>query len=216
LVTSAQPKEGKTCITLNFALTLAQRSSQVLIIDADLRQPDIAHVLDLASQKGLSSFLAGSHSLEAALQQSQVLPNLWILPSGPHPPNPAELLSSPTMEQLLQGLRGRFDHIVIDSPPALWVTDAPVLSRYVDGVILVVENRGTTRGAVLRAHRILENAGAKIVGAVLNKLDMAHDGYYGSYYRYYRHYYPEKSSEATGTESRPGGKPSVSITPKNT
>jgi len=215
LVTSAQPKEGKTCITLNLALTLAQRGSQVLIIDADLRRPDIARVLDLASQEGLSSFLAGSHGLEAALQQSEALPNLWILPAGPRPPNPAELLSSPTMEQLLQGLRGRFDHIVLDSPPALWVTDATVLSRFVDGVILVVESRVSARGAVLRAHRILESAGAKIVGAVLNKLDLERDGYYGSYYRYYRHYYPETAREATGTESRPGGKPSVSITPKN-
>ena len=215
LVTSAQPKEGKTCITLNLAFTLAQRGSQVLIIDADLRRPKVARALGLTNQEGLTSFLAGSHGLEAALKQSEALPNLWILPAGPHPPNPAELLSSPTMEQLLQGLRRRFDHIVIDTPPALWVTDATVLSRFVDGVILVVESRVSARGVILRTYRILENGGTKILGAVLNKLDMTHDGYYGSYYRYYRHYYPEKGSEGAGTESRPGGKPSVSLTPKN-
>lgn len=195
LVTSAQPREGKTCTSLNLALALAQRGGRVLIINADLRKLGLGQMLKLPDGKGLSSLLTGAHKLADVLLQFTPLPNLWVLPAGPRPPNPAELLSSPPMEQLLRDLRQRFDHVVLDSPPLLMVTDATILSSYVDGVILVVESGATARGAITRAHRILENAGAKILGAVLNKLDLERDGYYGAYYRYYRHYYSESASK---------------------
>jgi len=139
--------------------------------------------------KGLSSYLTGAHDLDAGIHPHEALSNMWVLPSGPIPPNPAELLSSPTMEGLVRDLRSRFDHIVIDSPPLLLVTDATLLSAWVDGVVLVVESGVASRGGVKWARRILDQAGAKILGVALNKLDQKVDGYYGSRYRYYGYYY---------------------------
>lgn len=190
LVTSPQPNEGKSCTSLNLALTLAQRNGRVLIVDGDLRKPCVAHHLGLNQELGLSGVLTGAHDLDRALCPVDGVPQLWALPGGPMPPNPAELLSSPQMADLLQQLRERFDHIVIDSPPLLMVTDATVLSTLVDGVILVVESGVTVRGALLRAHALVENAGGRLLGVVMNKVDFRHDAYYyASRSRYYHSYY---------------------------
>ncbi|MGA2982884.1 MAG: polysaccharide biosynthesis tyrosine autokinase [Terriglobia bacterium] len=192
LVTSAQVGEGKTSIASNLAMSFAQRSGPVLIIDADLRRPSVARTLGVSNDKGLSSFLTGAHSLDEVLIQYERIPNLWILPAGPRPPDPAELLSSHMMEATLKDLTKRFTQIVTDSPPLLLVTDAVVLSAMVDGVILVVASGTTARGALARAHRILENAGSRVLGMVLNKVDMRFDTYYGSYYGpYHKAYYDE-------------------------
>jgi capsular exopolysaccharide synthesis family protein len=196
LVTSAQPHEGKTSTALNLALGLAQRGVPVVIVDADMRRPAISRGLALSENgAGLSSLLSGAHSLDEALHQFEPLPNLWVLPAGPQPPNPADLLSSPTMEKVLQDLRGRFEHLVVDSAPLLLVTDATILSRLVDGVVLVVESGVTASRALLRAQRILESAGGRILGTVLNKWDAEGDGAYGNYgYRgYYRSYHDSKN-----------------------
>ena len=204
LVTSAQVGEGKTSTSLNLAIAFAQRGGPVLIIDADLRRPSVAKSLGVASEKGLSSYLTGAHSLDEVLIQYESVPNLWILPAGPRPPDPAELLSSATMESTLKTLLARFSQIVVDSPPLLLVTDAVVLSPLVDGVILVVASGVTARGALTRAHRILENAGTRVLGMVLNKVDMRFDTYYGSYYGAYSraysdsYYYEEESSSSKG------------------
>jgi capsular exopolysaccharide synthesis family protein len=200
LVTSAQPREGKTSTSLNLALGLAQRGVPVAIVDADMRRPDVAMALGLAENgAGLSSLLSGAHSLDEALRQFEPVPNLWVLPAGPRPPNPADLLASPTMEKVLLELRQRFEHVVLDSPPLLLMTDATILSTLVDGVVLVVEGGVTARGALVRAHKILDSAGGKILGTVVNKFDASRDGYsgyygyYGAYYRgYYRSYYGSK------------------------
>jgi capsular exopolysaccharide synthesis family protein len=205
LVTSPQPREGKTCTSLNLASALAQRGGRVLIVNADLRKQSPARTLEHADGKGLSSYLTGAHKLEEVMHEFPPLSNLWVLPPGPQPPNPAELLSSPAMERMLNELRQDFAQIVLDSPPVLMVTDATILSSYVDGVILVVESGATPRGAVTRAHRILENAGAKILGVVLNKLDLERDGYYGSDYRYYRYYYSETSPKPAANSGVSGG-----------
>jgi len=189
LVTSSQPGEGKSCTTLNLGLALAQRGGQVVIVDADLRQAAIGPTLGLVAEKGLSSLLTGADGLDEVLQRVEWVPNLWVLPAGARPPNPAELLSSTSMESMLNELRRRFDHIVMDSPPLLLVTDPTILSNLVDGVVLVVENEATTRGALIRACRVLESAGGRILGVVLNKVDMRHDGYYGRFYRRYSYYY---------------------------
>jgi polysaccharide biosynthesis transport protein len=190
LVTSPQPNEGKSCTSLNLALTLAQRSDRVLIVDGDLRKPCVAHYLGLSEEYGLSGLLTGAHSLDQALCRAASVPQLWALPGGRTPPNPAELLSSPRMADILQQLRERFDHIVVDSPPLLMVTDATILSTLADGVILVVESGVTVRGALVRAHSLLENAGGRLLGVVMNKVDFRHDTYYYSRYsRYYRSYY---------------------------
>ncbi len=192
LVTSAQMGEGKTSTATNLAMSFAQRQGPVLIIDADMRRPSVAKTLGVANEKGLSSFLTGAHSLEEVLIQYERIPNLWILPAGPRPPDPAELLSSHMMDATLKDLLKRFTQIVIDSPPLLLVTDAVILSAMVDGVILVVASGTTARGALTRAHRILENAGSRVLGMVLNKVDMRFDTYYGSYYgSYHQSYYDE-------------------------
>jgi capsular exopolysaccharide synthesis family protein len=197
LVTSAQPREGKTSTSLNLALGLAQRGVLVVVVDADLRRPGITRALALPEDgAGLTSLLSGAHGLDETLRQFEPVPNLWVLPAGPQAPNPADLLSSPSMENVLQELRGRFEHVVLDSAPLLLVTDATILSRLVDGVVLVAESGVTSRRALVRAHKILESAGGRILGTVLNKWDARHEGYYGyygSYYRgYYRSYYSSK------------------------
>jgi capsular exopolysaccharide synthesis family protein len=194
LVTSAQPGEGKTCTALNLAMGLAQRGVPVVLVDADMRRPGVARVLNISvNGAGLSTILSGGHTLDEALRQYEPVPNLWVLPAGPEAPNPADLLSSPTMHKVLEELRGRFTHVVLDSAPLLLVTDATVLSGMVDGTILVVESGVMARRGLVRAHKILQSAGGRVLGGVLNKWDARSEGYYayyGSYYRgYYRAYY---------------------------
>src|SRR5205807_8310997 len=197
LITSATAREGKSTTALNLAIALAQRGDGTLIIYADLRRPGIAESLDLADGEGLAGFLTGAHSIDAPLKQFSLVPTLWVLPAGPKPPNPAQLLSSSAMESLLKELRQRFKFLVIDSPPVLPVTDAMILSTFVDGVAFVVESGVTDKGAVVRARKVLENVGARILGLVLNKVDVRHNGYYG----YYNHYYNSGSDKKERTSA---------------
>ena len=206
LVTSAQPGEGKTCTALNLAIALAQRGVPVALVDADMRRPGIARALSIpANGAGLSTILSGAHSLDDALRQYEGVHDLWVLPAGPEAPNPADLLSSPAMQSLLQELRGRFVHVVLDSAPLLLVTDPTILSGLVDGVLLVVESGVMARRGLLRAQKILQSSGGKILGAVLNKWDARSEGYYayyGSYYRgYYRSYYGGSQYYGNGSRS---------------
>jgi capsular exopolysaccharide synthesis family protein len=198
LVTSAHPSEGKTFASVNLALALAQRGGRVLLIDGDLRKPNVLKALGLGNGEdegsGLSSYLAGGQGIDSALRSFTGLPNLSVLPSGPIPANPAELVSSPAMGRLVGELRQRFEHIVLDSPPLLLVTDGILLSTLADGVVLVVESGSTSRGALHRVRQILDRAGAKTLGAVLNKLDDRVDGYYTSRHRYYGYYYSREPS----------------------
>lgn len=203
LVTSTQPFEGKTSTAFNLAMGLAQIGRKVLFIEADMRQPGLKHLVDTRDRTGLSCVLTGAAKVEDALFQLPDLPNLWLLPAGPQPPNPADLLASNAMEELLKTLRERFDQVVVDTPPVLMVTDATVLSSVVDGVVLVTESQVTGRSALARTHRILEGAGARIIGCVLNKLDLKNDGYYGSYYRLYGRYYNESSDGSRLVTSGP-------------
>jgi capsular exopolysaccharide synthesis family protein len=214
LVTSAQVGEGKTSTATNLAMSFAQRGGPVLIVDADLRRPSVAKTMGVSNEKGLSSFLTGAHSLDDVLIQYARVPNLWILPAGPRPPDPAELLSSHKMEATLKDLMKRFTQIVIDSPPLLLVTDAVVLSAMVDGVILVVASGTTARGALARAHRILENAGSRVLGMVLNKVDMRYDTYYGSYYGPYHQSYYDEITVSSPSHSSGGGRPKVKDSPR--
>jgi capsular exopolysaccharide synthesis family protein len=203
LVSSAHPSEGKTFASVNLALALAQRGSRVLLVDADLRKPNVLKALGVSdgAGPGLSSFLMGGQDIDQALQAFTAAPNLWLLPPGPIPPNPAELLSSPAMEGLVRDLRQRFEHIIFDSPPLLLVTDGILLSALADGVVLVVESGATSRGALNRVRRILDRAGANTLGAVLNKLDDRTDGYYSSRYRYYNYYYSRDHSTSKVAEA---------------
>lgn len=188
LITSSQPGEGKTCTSLNLAATLAQKGSRVLLMDADLRRPGLAKALEMPNARGLSGILTGAYEYDDSLLQRVVgLESLCLLSTGPRAPNPAELLCSMKMETLLSRVRQDFNHVVIDSPPILPITDATILSSLVDGVIMVVECDMTSRAALSRACRVMEHSGGKILGTVFNKVDLRRDGYYG--YRYYHGYY---------------------------
>jgi len=202
VVTSSQPNEGKTSTSLNLAAALSQNGARVLIIDGDMRNPGLARAMELGNSKGLSGVLTGAYGLDEALRRVDPSCDLWVLPAGPHPPNPAELLSSSAMEAVLEDLRKRFEHVVIDSPPLLMVTDATILSTLVDGVVLVVESGVTTPGALVRAHRTLVTAGGRILGVVVNKVDSRQSGYYYGYYsKYYGSYYGTTEKEHASKES---------------
>jgi capsular exopolysaccharide synthesis family protein len=134
--------------------------------------------------------------VDEAIERIDPNTSLWVLTAGPHPPNPAELLSSTKMDSLMGELRQRYDHLVIDSPPVLLVTDATILSTLVDGVLLVAESRVTPPGALVRAHRTLGIAGGRVLGVVVNKVDLHKGGYYyGSYTKYYGAYYGSSEKE---------------------
>jgi capsular exopolysaccharide synthesis family protein len=186
LFTSGQPGEGKTTTAINTAISLSQLGASVLLIDADLRRPTVHRVFKIREAHGLSTFLSRQVEIDPLIHKLWV-PNLSVLTAGPIPPNPAELVSSERMKELLRELWGTYDHILIDSPPLINVTDPVILSTMVDGVILVVQAGRSTREVVRRARQELGSVGAKIFGVVLNNLDIKREGYdsysatYGSY-----------------------------------
>jgi capsular exopolysaccharide synthesis family protein len=185
-VTSALPREGKTTAAANLAVTLAQLGDRTLLIDADLRKPGIGRLLSLGSGKyaGLSSFLAGVSSLELVTIQHATIPNLSAIPTGPLPPNPADLLSSHKLDDAIAELRTKFKFIVIDSPPIMAATDAVILSVKADGVLLVVRSGDTPKEAFTRTRDLLLSVKAHLLGVVLNAVDSSAPDYYYSY-RYY-------------------------------
>src|SRR5271165_733952 len=192
MVTSSLPQEGKTTTSINTAIVLAQKGIRVLLIDADLRRPSIHKTLGMGPRSGLSNVLTGSATLQQTITRSPVLPNLNILPAGTPPPNPAELLASINMRDVLEQLRGQYDHIVVDTPPTLSVTDAVVLSPRADAIVLVIRSGQTTKQALRRARDILMQVNAKVSGVLLNAVDLSSPDYYyyyeyqGKYSRYYR------------------------------
>jgi succinoglycan biosynthesis transport protein ExoP len=194
LVTSPLPQEGKTTVSANAALVLAQRGSRVLLLDADLRRPGIAKLFGIKARGGLSTLISGVDKLEDVLMHSKEVPNLWIMPAGPIPPQPAELLSSTLMKEYIARWRNEFDHVVIDTPPCLSVTDAVVLSPEADRVILVARSGKTTKPALRSASDLLLQVNARVMGVVLNALNLrSADGYYHYSYGspYARRYYEE-------------------------
>ncbi|MGH9870458.1 MAG: GumC family protein [Candidatus Polarisedimenticolia bacterium] len=205
LVTSSQPREGKTSTALNLAITLAQLNRRVLIVDADLRRPRLHKALEQANAAGLSTCLSGAESLDQVIVPAGPA-NLFLLPSGPPPPNPAELLDSAEFGSLVDRLSG-YDHVLFDSPPILSVTDASIMARHMDGVVLVVRAGATPRNSVARATEKLRVVKARVLGALLNRVDVSsHGGYYRSYYSYYGHE-KDKDAEAAVSEASPSARP---------
>ena len=188
LVTSGQPGEGKTTTAVNTAISLSQLGASVLLIDCDMRKPSTHKILGVDNMRGLSTYLSRSINAEGLIQKLQ-MPNLSLIPCGPIPPNPAELISSERMKRLLAELADRYDHIILDSPPLMNVTDPVILSTMVDGVILVVHGGKSTRDVVRRARHDLDAVNAKVFGVVLNNVDLRREGYDNYYYyRYYSAY----------------------------
>ena len=196
LITSGRPGEGKTTTVVNTAISLAQLGASVLIIDCDLRRPKVHKVFGISHVHGLSTYLSRDAELDALIH-SLPIPNLSLLPCGPTPPNPAELVSSEKMRELLAELTTKYDHIILDSPPLINVTDPVILSTMVDGVIMVVHAGKSTRDVMRRASQELTGVGAKVFGVVLNNVNLQREGYDEYYYqRYYSGYYG--SSEPSG------------------
>jgi succinoglycan biosynthesis transport protein ExoP len=185
LLTSGLPQEGKTATSINIAIVLAQKGGRVLLLDADLRRPNIHTRFEIECREGLSTVLTGTSQLEDCIVPTAIK-NLFVLPSGPVPPHPAELLASDLMNEQLSRLRQEFDHIVLDTPPVLSVTDAVLLSVQVDCVVLVVRSGKTTKDSLRRTCDLLNQVNAKVAGAVINALDVRSPGsYYYGYYGYY-------------------------------
>ena len=201
MVTSARPQEGKTTTSINTAIVLAQKGVRVLLVDADLRRPSVHKALGMGPRSGLSNVLTGSATLQQTITTSPILPNLLIIPAGTPPPNPAELLASSNMRDLIAELRQQFDHIVIDTPPTLSVTDAVVLSPRADATILVIRSGHTTKQALRRARDILTQVNAHVAGVLLNAVDLTSPDYY-YYYEYQGKYSQYYNEDTDGVEPK--------------
>jgi polysaccharide biosynthesis transport protein len=197
LVTSALPREGKTTAAANLAVTLAQLGDSTVLVDADLRKPGVGRLLNMASGKyaGLSSYLAGVSSLDLVIVPHPDIPNLAAIPTGPLPPNPADLLSSHKLAEAIAELRTKFKFVVIDSPPVMAATDAVIVSVQTDGVLLVVRSGETPKEAFTRTRDLLVSVKCHILGVVLNAVDSGAPDYYYSY-RYYPYSYGYGPQEA--------------------
>jgi polysaccharide biosynthesis transport protein len=199
LVTSALPREGKTTAAANLAVTLAQLGDSTVVVDADLRKPGVGRLLNMTggNYAGLSSYLAGASSLELVTVPHPTIPNLAAIPTGPLPPNPADLLSSHKLVEAVAELRKRFKFIVIDSPPIMAATDAVIVSVQTDGVLLVVRSGETPKEAFSRTRDLLVSVKCNILGVVLNAVDASAPDYYYSY-RYYPYSYGYGPQEGMG------------------
>lgn len=186
LITSSTPKEGKSTTVANLAITMAQMGSKTLLVDTDLRRPVIHSIFDLKKDAGITNYLVSKSSFEEVIK-STVIDNLYVVTSGPLPPNPSEILSSNKMKEFIQRARSEFSTILFDSPPIIAVTDAAVLSSIVDGLILVIKAHQTRRDAIRRALSLLESVKAKVYGSLLNSVNIERT--YGSYYYYYYYHY---------------------------
>ncbi|MFD2922555.1 CpsD/CapB family tyrosine-protein kinase [Halobacillus naozhouensis] len=180
LITSAGPSEGKSMTSANMAAVFAQQGKRVLLVDADLRKPTVHHSFRLNNTKGLSNFLVGRQTLKETTQITAV-DNLDVLPSGPIPPNPSELLGSKAMHKLMMEARQSYDLLILDTPPVLAVSDSQVLAREVDGVMLVVRSGQTEFQAAERAKELLEQSKANLLGVVLNDREKKNSNYYYYY-----------------------------------
>ncbi len=183
VLTSPSLGDGKTVTTVNLAVALAQSGRKVLIMDADLRKPKVHHYFGIKNGEGLTNILTEDKDMKKIkITEKNDIPNLYIMTSGPIPPNPAEILSSNKMRQLLEQLKKEYDVIVIDTPPVGQVTDAAVLSGITDGVLLVISSGDTRIEMAKRAKKALEGVNAHVIGTVLTKLDTGRTSYY--YYKY--------------------------------
>lgn len=194
-VTSAIRGEGKSTTSINTAFSMAQTGRKVLLIEADLRLPTIAKRLQIRAKPGLTNLLVGQCKGNEVLQKSSMNPNLWVITAGDIPPNPAELLGSNPMVVTIKAMSEIFDIIIIDLPPVTMVSDALILSKQVDGMVMVVRQNYCTRAAVDEAVRQIRFADAKILGFVMTGADTQNKAYkrYGSY-----DYYKQHSSSASG------------------
>ncbi|HJC54116.1 MAG TPA: CpsD/CapB family tyrosine-protein kinase [Candidatus Gemmiger stercoravium] len=205
LITSSVPEEGKSNVAINLATTMAAGGKKVVLVDGDLRKGSLSRYLHLnRSRPGISNVVANQCTLTDALVRFKNV-QFTLLPVGPLPPNPSEMLATPAVEALFKGLREYYDYVIVDTPPVSVVTDAAVMCRFADGVILVVRPGVTTTQGAQLSKKNLEAVHAHILGVVLNGYDAKRaghkDGYYYSYsYDYYKH---DDSAQAEDGEEGP-------------
>lgn len=184
-ISSPLPKEGKTSTVVNLAVTLAQAGKKVLVVDADLRKPQLHRIFRIKNLNGLTSYIA-SHIEIKELIKSTKIPGLFIINAGPIPPNPSELLGSDRMKRLVDILRQPFDYTLFDTPPILAVSDALDLGSKTDGLILIVWGEKTSRKALQKAREKVDLTRVKTLGVIINNLKIRkHDYYHHYYYQYY-------------------------------
>jgi capsular exopolysaccharide synthesis family protein len=179
LVASPGPQEGKSTTLANLAVTFAEAGREVLAVDCDLRRPSLHRIFELPNENGLTAVMRDEKALAEVILATEI-PHLRLLPSGPLPPNPSELLGSQRMDRIIENLRSVAEIILFDSPPTIAVTDASVLGAKMDGVLLVVSAGKTKRDHAVRAKTLLQKGNAKVLGVVLNNVKFD-----GSLYQYY-------------------------------
>lgn len=183
-VTSCTPNEGKSMTIANLAVVLTQAGNSVLLLDCDMRNPTVHKNFGLSNKLGLSSCISMGTALSDAVQKTSI-EGLYALTGGVIPPNPSELLGSEQMKNVLQRAKEQYDYVLIDTPPVMPVTDALIVSRFVDGMILVIASAEVKVEMARDVKNQLVNAGANILGVVLNKVRSEHHGYGYGYYYYY-------------------------------
>jgi tyrosine-protein kinase Etk/Wzc len=202
MTTSSNPKEGKSTTIANLAIALAQMDTKVVLLDTDFRRPIVHSLFSVKREPGLTSVLLEQKQIEEVIHKTEV-ENLYVIPCGVIPPNPSELLGSNRMKEIIGRLKEMFDLVLFDSPPIIAVTDAAVLGSEVDGVVLVVQEGKTRRQDVQKAQDLLENVKARIIGVVLNIIDIQRKyGYYYYYYYYYYHDYYTYGGDAEQSKPR--------------
>lgn len=190
LVTSASAAEGKSTTALNISITMADAGARICLVDLDLRRPSIHKMLQISHMPGVTNVLGGLLTLEEAVRTTQY-PNLDVLSSGPIPPNPAELLGTPEMEQMLGALNDKYDFVIIDTPPIGVVADAMIVEKCTSGIVLVVREGQTTFEMVKQSKLNIDMLQGKIIGIVLNEIDF--DAHYYTYNKGYKSRYQKYS-----------------------
>lgn len=185
-VTSSEPSEGKSTVISNLGITMAQAGQKVLIIDCDLRKPKIHKIFKISNVLGFTSALVENVEISSIINAIEGIDNLSVLTSGPIPPNPSELLNSKKCKMFIEKLKENFDIILLDAPPVGVVTDAAIISTFVDGIVLVIGYGQVDIHGIQRTKELLQKVNAPILGTVLNKIPIS-KGKYGGY-KYYRYY----------------------------
>lgn len=181
MVTSSNISEGKSTVSANIATTFAKQGLHTLLVDSDLRRPTVNATFGIDNPQGLSNYLSERNFDINSIIYKTSVKNLYVMPSGPIPPNPSELIGSKRMAELIKKLSEQLDLVIFDAPPVLSVTDAQIVSTNVDGTILVVRANKTEKAAVKEAVRLIKQVGGHIIGTILNDVEVKDSGYYGYY-----------------------------------
>jgi capsular exopolysaccharide synthesis family protein len=181
VITSSGPGEGKSTTCANLAVVMAENGHKTILIDCDQRRARLHKLFNTSNEKGLSDFLVDNIQFSEAVQKTEI-PNLNIITSGTRPPNPSELVASEKMKRFIENLKESYDYIILDTPPVTVVTDAQLISAYADGCVLVVASAEVEKAAAIKAKELLEKVNARILGVVLNKMDVKQKDYSRYYY----------------------------------